>query len=133
LPGTSTQRFVYVRTGLRAVPASRVVRVNDQVQYASDVVNLVVPTFDDARVVGGSHGLDIAATTRLFYQYFSDAYDVIALTPEPVAVADYGAFHQNVRNAVAGLNLSTFDQSRSYGSNGVLQGVEVFAGAFITR
>ena len=133
IPGSTLTRNVYLRAGLHGIPASSVVRVNNQVQYASDVVNLVVPTFDDSRVMTGTRGFDIAAATRLFYQYFTDSYDVIAMTPQSVPVAEYGAFHQNVRNVVTGLNISTFDQSQRFGSNGVLQGAEVYGSSYITR
>jgi len=77
LPGESTQRYVHVRTGVGAIPSSQVVHINDRVQYASNVVNLVVPTFDDARISGGMNGFDVVTASRLFYQYFSDNYDVL--------------------------------------------------------
>jgi hypothetical protein len=130
VPGSSTQRYVYLRVGFHGISSSQVVRINNQVQYASDVVNIVVPTFDDARVPGGMNGFDFAAATKLFYQYFNDAYDVIGFQPESIALGDFAAFHRNVRNAVSGINLTTFDYSRAYNSNGVLQGVEVFVGSY---
>ena len=133
LPGESTQRYVYVRTGVGAIPSSQVVHINDQVQYASNVVNLVVPTFDDARISRGMNGFDVVTASRLFYQYFSDNYDVLAFTPESVSVGSFGAFHMNVQNAVTGLNISTFNQAARYGSAGNLQGIEVYTGAFATR
>ena len=133
IPGSTTQRYVYLRTALTGIPSSPVTRINDQAQYASSVVNIVVPTFDDARVGGGMNGFDLASATRLFYQYFSDAYDVIAFTPLPTAVGDFGAFHLNVKNAVTGLNISTFDLSARYGSDSILQGIEVYAGGTSAR
>lgn len=133
VPGTSMERYVYFRVGLHGIPSSPVVRINDQVQYASDVVNIVVPTFDDARVVYGANGFDVTSASQLFYKYFDDAYDVLAFTPEAVPVANFGAYHSNVRNTVAGINISTFDQSKLLGSNGVLQGIEVYGGANATR
>jgi len=132
-PGGAAERYVYVRTGLAGIPPSPVVRVNDQVQYASDVVNLVVPTFEDARITGGMNGFDLVSAARLFYQYFADRYDVLALTPESTAIGDFGAFHANVQNTVSGLNISTFNQAARYGSAGALQGIEVYAGATATR
>jgi len=133
VPGGSTERYLYVRTGLAGIPPSPVNRINDQAQYASDVVNLVVPTFEDARVTGGMNGFDLVSAARLFYQYFGDRYDVLALTPESTAIGDFGAFHANVQNAVTGLNIATFNQAARYGSAGALQGIEVYAGAFATR
>ena len=131
--GGAAQRYIYVRTGLAGIPLSPVVRINDQVQYASDVVNLVVPTFEDARITGGMNGFDLVSAARLFYQYFADRYDVLALSPESTAIGDFGAFHANVQNTVSGLNLSTFNQAARYGSTGALQGIEVYAGATATR
>ncbi|PYR35825.1 MAG: hypothetical protein DMF93_21040 [Acidobacteria bacterium] len=131
--GGAAQRYIYVRTGLAGIPLSPVVRINDQVQYASDVVNLVVPTFEDARITGGMNGFDLVSAARLFYQYFADRYDVLALSPESTAIGDFGAFHANVQNTVSGLNLSTFNQDARYGSTGALQGIEVYAGATATR
>jgi len=133
VPGDSTERHLYVRTGFAGLPMSPVNRINDQVQYASDVVNIVVPTFEDARIAGGMNGFDIVSAARLFYQYFGDRYDVLALTPESTAIGDFGAFHANVQNTVTGLNISTFNQAARYGSAGALQGIEVYAGAFATR
>lgn len=128
VPGGSERRNVYVRVGLRGVPASQVIRVSDQVQYASDVVNIVVPTFDDARVA--SNDFDFTTASRLFYQHFEDAYDVLAFTTASPALGNYSAFHRNVRNSVTGLNKPTGDNSSFYGSNGVLQGVEFYTGGF---
>lgn len=133
LPGRATVRHVYVRTGLAGIPSSPVNRVNDQMQYASNVVNLVVPTFEDARVGGGMSGFDLVSASRLFYQYFGDAYDVLAFTPQSVAIGDFGAFHLNVQNSVTGLNIDTFNQAARYGSAGALQSIEVYAGATATR
>ena len=133
VPGASTQRYVYVRTGLTGIPGSPVNRINDQVQYASDVVNLVVPTFEDARITGGMNGFDLVSASRLFYEYVSDEYDVLAFTPQSTAIGTFGAFHANVRNSVTGLNISTFNQTARYGSAGALQGIEVYTGAFATR
>jgi len=127
------QRYIYVRTGLAGIPPSPVVRIDDEVQYASDVVNVVVPTFEDARITGGMNGFDLVSAARLFYQYFADKYDVLAFTPESTAIGDFGAFHVNVQNAVTGLNISTFNQVARYGSAGALQGIEVYAGATATR
>ena len=132
LPGSADRRYVYARVGLRGIPVSPVVRLSDQVQYASDVVNIVVPGFADARVSGGANGFDITAASKIFYQYFEDSYDVLALAETSPTVATYAAFHRVIRNTVSGLNIPTLDQSPQYGSNGVLQGVEVFTGSNIT-
>lgn len=66
VPGGSS-RNVYLRAGINGLPESGVVRLDDRVQFASDVVNLVVPTFDEARVAAGQNGFDLVATSQLFY------------------------------------------------------------------
>jgi hypothetical protein len=133
LPGDGSLRYLYLRVGLNGIPSSPVVRIDDSVQYASSVVNIVVPTFDDSRVGLGANGFDVVAAAQRFYQYFGDVDDVLAFTPEATPVTDFGAFHRNVRNAVAGINIGNFDSSRSYGSNGVLQGIEVYGASTAAR
>ena len=128
MPGGSTDRPVFVRVGLGGIPTSPVTRIDDRAQYASDVVNLVVPTFEDARVANGMQGFDLAIASRLFYEYFADSYDVLAFTPESTVMGTFSAFHRNVQNTVSGLNLSLFNASAGYGSGGALQGVEVYVG-----
>src|SRR5207245_9927025 len=133
LPNTTMQRPVRLRMGIEGIPQSQIVRINDHVQYSSNVVNLIVPGFGDGRVQGGESAFELSAATKAFYQHFADAYDVIAIQPDNVVIADYGAFHQNVLNDVGGLNLMTFDQTASYGSTGVLRGVELYAGTRSVR
>ena len=108
-------------------------RINDQVQYTSNVVNLIVPGFGDGRVQGGESAFELSAATKAFYQHFADAYDVIAIQPNNVTIADYGAFHQNVLNDVSGLNLTAFNQTAEYGSAGMLRGVELYTGTRSAR
>jgi hypothetical protein len=132
-PATGATTYIYLRMALGGVPPSQVVRINDRVQFASNVVNLVVPGFGDARVNGGVRAFELSDAANLFYQYFDDQYDVLAFVPQATPAGDYGAFHKNVRNRVMGLNLPLLDQSASYGSAGVLQGVEVYTGVTATR
>jgi hypothetical protein len=133
LPNSTTERAVLLRMGIDGIPASPVIKINDTVQYASNVVNVVVAGFGDGRVQNGTSGFELSSATRAFYQNFADAYDVIALQPQTVTIADFGAFHQNVMNDVTGLNLGTFNQSGAYGSANVLRGVEVYAASNSAR
>jgi hypothetical protein len=132
-PRTGALRYVYVRMGLGAIPSSDVVRLTDRVQYASNLVNIVVPGFGDGRVSGGSQSFELGAVTRAFYEQFADRYDVVSIVPQSEPIADWAAFHRNVQNRVSGLNLDLFDDSASYGSNMVLQGVEVYAAGTATH
>jgi hypothetical protein len=128
VPGSDISRPVFLRMALGGIPTSPVVRVNARVQYASNVVNLVIPGFGDARAASGTKAFELAGATRLFFSYFADAYDVVAVVPQAAPLAAYGAFHRNVQNRVTGLNLPIVDDTPQYSSLGVLQGVEVYAG-----
>jgi hypothetical protein len=129
----ASPRYVYLRMGLGGIAPSQVVRVDDRVQYASNIVNIVVPGFGDGRVSSGSQAFELSAVTRAFYTRFADQYDVLAMVPASTPVSDWGAFHHNVQNRVTGLNLDIFDDSTGYGSDMVLQGVEVYAAGTATH
>ena len=110
------------------VPKSRVERIDDTTQYASHVVNLVIPGFGNGRLTDyGDYRLDMAA--RRFYEHFADEYDSIAFVAAETTVADYKAFARRVRQPVSGLGRSLFDRSAEYGSAGILRTVEVYEGA----
>ncbi len=128
VPGSGLSRPVFLRMALGGIPASRVTRVNARVQYASNVVNLVIPGFGDARAASGAKGFELADANRMFLSYFADAYDVVAIVPQATPLAPYGAFHTIVQNRVSGLNLPIVDDTPQYGSTGVLQGIELYAG-----
>ena len=120
-------RSVYLRVGSTGISASDVRQVATDVQYASHVVNLVMPGFGDARVSSGTYGFDLETAAHAFFAYFADDYDSIAFIPQRSHMARFGAFHRNVKNEVAGIGKPLLDQSHAYGSAGRLQSVEVFA------
>ena len=124
-PGTD-EMGVFLSIVPPNVPASPVVRINNRVQYASHVVNLRVPDFGDSRVQGDDY--DLAEVTRLFYEHFTDTYEVIAVVSDERQIVNYGGFHGVVRNPIGGIGLDRFDRSAQYGSAGVLQGVEGYPG-----
>ena len=134
-PGTpASTRSVYLRVGSTGIPRSLVSNLAPDVQYASHVVNLVVPGFGDSRVTGGSYDLDLASISNRFYEHFADRYDSIAFVAERSHVAEYGAFHRNVKNEVEGIGKPLLDQSYMYGSAGRLQSVEFYSqGQFATN
>jgi hypothetical protein len=123
------ERQVRLRVGFSSLPLSPVQRISDRVQYASNVVNLVVPDFEDTRVAGGLSEFNFETATRLFYQSFPDDYDSIAIIPAASAMGEFGAFHRNVRNAVSGVGIRLFNQGLQYGSAARLQGIELFGSA----
>ena len=127
-------RPVYLRVGSTAIASSRVRRIAPDVQYASHVVNLVVPGFGDTRVLSGSYKFDLPTVANTFYAYFSDSYDSIAFIPQRSQMAEYGGFHRNIRNDVEGIGKPLLNQSHIYGSTGRLKSVEVYPqGQFATN
>lgn len=112
------------------VPPADVRRIDDRTQYASHVVNLVIPDFGDGRLAGGQYGYDLSSAARRFYRYFRDEYDSIAFVSRQHQVTLYGAFHRNVRNRIRGLGgLAVFDNAPYYGSQSVLRSVEFYRDA----
>jgi hypothetical protein len=96
-------------------------------------VNLVIPGFGDG-FIDDDHGFDLAGVASRFYGYFADSYDSIAVVPDQILFANYGAFHRNVQNAVRGIGLEVFDFSAAYGSRSRrLRSVELFNAYFATR
>ena len=115
---------VYLAIAPSNIPASTVVRIDDQVQYASHVVNIRDGDFGDSRILGGDTALNLPDITTHFYEHFADEYEVIAVVSQAAQLADYAGFHQIVRNDIGGIGLGLFDDSATYGSAGVLQAVE---------
>ncbi len=109
------------------IPASTVVRLDDQVQYASHVVNVVDADFGDSRVLGGDTALNLPEITGLFYEHFADDYEVIAVVSQATQLGVYTGFHHIIRNDIGGIGLELFDLSASYGSAGILQAVEGYS------
>ncbi len=117
-------QVISIRTASPTSPSSPVVRIDDTVQFASHVVNLVVPDFGDTELTAT---LDLRPVARRFYEHFEDSYDVLAVVPfESMLEVGLAAFHQRVRNDVTGLGVATFNRAADYGSDGRLTGVELF-------
>ena len=130
----ASRRSVYLRVGSTGIPRSLVRQIAPDVQNASHVVNLVVNGFGDTRATGGSYDLDLAAVSNQFYQNFTDSYDSIAFIAQRSHLAEYGAFHRNIKNQVEGIGKPLLDQSHLYGSAGRLQSVEFYSqGQFATN
>ena len=99
------------------MPHSDVATIDAGAQYSSNVLNLVLPGFGDGRASAGPQGFELAAATEQALKYLTDSYDDIAFVPVATPVADYGAFHQNVQNAVTGINIAAFNQTSLYGKS----------------
>ncbi len=116
-----------VRFGVLGLPAPAVTVIDETAQYASHVVNLVIPTFGDGRV-GDDYGFDLEAAAKAFYAHFDDSYEILSFVPvDSHPSASYAAFHRDVQNAILGTGGSRFSRATRYGSNGRLLGVELFA------
>ncbi len=122
------ERFsIRLRMAPLNVPAAPVTQIDADTQYASHVVNLVMPAFGDGRLSTGDYGYELDEAAKRFYAHFRDEYASIAFVPRQQHVVPYDGFHHNVRNPIAGLGaLSVFDNTEEYGSAGVLRSVEVY-------
>ena len=119
-------RPLYLRLGSSGMPSSHVRQIAPDIQYASHVVNLVLPGFGETRVSSGTYNFDLPTAARAFFAHFSDSYDSIAFIPQRTQVAEFGGFHRNIRNEVEGIGKPLLDQSHFYGSAGTLKSVEVY-------
>ena len=109
------------------LPSSTVRQIDSTVQYASHVVNLVIPTFGDGRVADGDGGFDLEGAAGKFYQHFADVYESLAFVTEAQQVAAFSAFHLNVRNPISGLGSELVsDESAAFGSDSILRSVELY-------
>lgn len=124
VPGGDTKRHIYVRIASRSLPAVRSTKIDDQTQFTSHIVNLVIPEFGDSRI--STNDIDLAGVARRFYEHFEDAYDSLAIIPQASLVDSTQNFHRNVSNQVRGIGERIFDASTMYGSNHVLQSVELY-------
>ena len=111
-----------LRTPLN-LPRSPVHRINDEAQYSSHVINLVVPTYADYAV---NYGYDLIEVARRFYEYFGDDYDTLGVIPHAIGKNASLAYHDTVQNHIHGLGISIVDRSRSYGSLGRLRSVHFY-------
>ena len=130
----SAERFhIWVRVAPLNVPSAQVTRIDADTQYASHVVNLVIPGFGDRRLSAGDYGHELDEAAERFYAHFRDEHASIAFVPRQQHVVPYDAFHHNVRNPIAGLGaLPVFDDSQAYGSAGVLRSVELYPNVSFT-
>ena len=124
--GGTIRRDVYLQIVPTNIPRSRVVQVDDSIQYASHTVNIWIPDFAESRLSDGDRGIDIAAVTRRFYDVFADDYETIAILSQTTLLTSQIGFRRNVQNQIEGIGIPLFDESGAYGSAGTLLGVEVY-------
>lgn len=115
------------------LPVARVESLGAGVQYASHVVNLVVPGFGGERVDGDDFAQGLEDVTQEFYRHFPDTYDSIAVvTADQQPSSEFTAYHWNARNPIRGLGLEEFHNSDYFGSQGALRSVEFYRDASFT-
>ena len=124
--GELGRRDVYLQLSPTNLPSSPVAPVSDTVQYASHAVNIWVPDFGESRIESGDTALNLGDVTRRFYEVFADEYDTLAVVSQTALLSSHIGFRQNVQNQIFGIGMPVFDESRVYGSEGVLQGVEAY-------
>lgn len=124
----SVSRSIYLRAGLSLARPVEVVRIDETAQYASHIVNLVVPGFGDTRLTSD---FDLEAVGRRFYEHFEDSYQVLAIVPEAPHVTDYAAFHRTVQNEVLGTGRAPVRRFAAYGSGGSLIGVQMYSDVWL--
>ena len=125
--------FIHVPVAPLNLPESRVQKMDDSMQYASHVVNMVVPGFGNERAAGDDYAFELQKVTKEFYEFFPDVYDSIAIvTAEQHLSSDFGAYHWNARNPIQGLGRDEFDYTAFFGSEGALRSVEFYRDARFT-
>ena len=130
VPGRDAKRHIYLRLASRDLPAARVTRIDDATQFTSHVVNLVIPGFGDSLV--STDDIDLAAVARRVLRALRRSYDSLAIIPQAAFPGTSQAFHRNVSNRVSGIGERIFDGSAAYGSQRVLQSVELYRQAHFT-
>lgn len=116
---------------IRAVPGHE-----REVQYTTDVVNLVIPGFRDRPANADSEWSDLVLVANAFYRHFADDYHVIAAMPaaaEPTTLRS--GSHYIVRSDLCGWGLERvegytcpngIDAGTTMGSARTLLGIEYF-------
>ena len=134
-PIDPTFETVWLRLAPSNLPVSTVQAVTstDQsmpaAQYASHVVNLVVPGFGDTQILNGAQAFAFEQAAQAFYQGFADAYHTLSFIPRRSPFASYAAFNINVKNDVTGIGAPVIDEQASYGSR-TLRSVQLYAAGF---
>ena len=88
-----------MRTARLDLPPSPSAQINATAQYASHVVNLLVPHFGNGQVDGP--GFELQDVTSRFHEYFPDEYDSIVIVPAEATLIQLAAWHLWVRNQIS--------------------------------
>ena len=114
-PVGDTTAFLRLRPS--TIPKTRIVKINNRVQYSSHVVNIVIPY--DGMSVFSLPGRQIAAE---FYQHFADSYHELAFVPERFYWSPCcGARHEFVYQDVGGIGIDQMNDRALYGGTTMLR------------
>ncbi len=107
------------------MPVTEVVRINDQVQYSSHVVNIVAP-YETAYpfLPDGDRFFNHVEVARIFYTHFTETYEELALTPTRLHRRPVGG-HNDVYTNVDGINESVLDNRATFGDPRALRGINL--------
>ena len=98
-------------------------------QYASHVVNLVMPGFDERQVLDGARAFELEEAARAFYRHFADTYHTLSFIPRRSPFGPYAGFNVMVKNDVEGIGTPLMDTQAAYTSR-TLRSVQVYAAGF---
>lgn len=101
-------------------------------QYASHVVNVVVPGFGDERVQGGDGAFAFERAARVFYQHFSDEYQTLTLVPRKSPLGESEQMNVNVMNDITGTGMPLVDDRVLFDSE-VLRSVQLLSAGFFAQ
>jgi hypothetical protein len=119
--GGESASTVWLRVAPSNLPASTVRRIaspdgeETAAQYASHVVNLVLPGFDDARVGATEDGYALDEAAQAFYQHFADQYQSLAFVPTRMPLAAPDDFQRTVLSDIRGIGLEARDDRAAFG------------------
>lgn len=129
----TADKQILLRMAPTNMPTVAVTRLADDVQFASNVVNIVLPQFGEQIALGGDDQDERRAVAQKFYEHFEDTYDVMALVSQRTLLPDYSGVHITVKNEVTGTGAEQRDDTALFGSAGRLRATEIYASQFATN
>ena len=126
--------IIWLRVGSSALPSSSMRAIDAPSsspvgQYASHVVNLIVPGFGAARVLGGAQAFEFDTVATTFYRYFADTYHSIAVVPHQSPIGPSSTVNVNIKTDITGIGIPSVDEQATYGS-AVLRSMQLFGAGF---
>jgi hypothetical protein len=98
-------------------------------QYASHVVNIVMPGFGDRQVLNGARAFELEEAAQAFYRHFADTYHTLSFIPRRSPFGPYAGFNITVKNDVEGIGTPLMDTQAAYTSR-TLRSVQLYAAGF---